>query len=457
MDNKQIDILEKLPVNEALIKLALPSIIAMLVNIVYNLADTFFIGQLNDPNQVAAISVAMPLMMIMTALGGIFGSGGASYLSRLIGKKDYDSANKTVSNVFFSSIIVSFIISIIMFIFATPILKISGASTNTIDYALSYVKIIITSNVITMINAVMNGLIRAEGATKKSMGGMLIGSVLNIILDPILILGFNMGVEGAAIATVIGKIASSIYYLTYYLKGKSTAVLSYKNFCFSKQIYIEVFKIGIPASLSQIIMSLSMGFMNNIASNYGDNFLAAMGINLRIISIAFMVLFGLAAGYQPLAGYSYGSKNYKRFFKSTKISMIYASVLAVFFTIIFAVFSKSIIYAFIKDAEVVKHGIKLIRANILVLPLMGIQIVMMSAFQALGKGIPSLILSLARQGIFLIPLLIILPKLFDINGLIYSQPIADFLAFILSCLLFSKLIKNLKHEEEKNKKEKIAA
>ncbi|MCM1991432.1 MATE family efflux transporter [Oceanirhabdus seepicola] len=447
MNENKLYLMEKEKPMKALLILSLPAVIAMLVNTVYNLTDTFFIGQLNDSSQVAAIAVTFPIFTLLSAVGIIFSTGGASLLSRVLGSKNYKKASKVAVITFVSCFTVSIVISIIVYIFLEPILMMCGTSEQTIGYALKYSQIIVGFNIFTLVNACFSGLLRAEGSTKESMNGLMIGTIANIIMDPIFIILLNWGVVGAAIATVIGKILSCIYYLSYYLRKKSIVDINLKDFSFDSKIYKEIFKIGIPASLSQFMMSLFMAFLNAVAVRFGDSVVAAEGIVMKIISVVFMILIGVSAGYQPLAGYNYGAENYNRFRIIIKKAIMLCSIISCISAVIFLLYSNSIIRIFIKDVDTVYYGSSILRYMSLSLPIIGAQIIMSITFQAAGKGLPTLILSLTRQGIFAIPLFILMPKLFGFTGFLLAQPISDILSFALTTIFFMVFLKNIKKDK----------
>jgi len=436
MNRERINTLENKSINKALIELAFPSIIGMLINAIYNMADTFFIGRLNDPSALGAVTIAFPIMMMVGSIGGMFGIGGGSYLSRLLGQKDYEKANVSNSTSFFTSLIVSIIVSVLMFIFVGPLLKMFGATDTIMPYALSYTKIIIIANSITMLNMTMNNLLRAEGAAKRSMYGFLIGSGINIILDPIFIFVFDLGVAGAAWATIIGKAVSFIYLFSFYAKKKSIAEISLRCFRPNRKIYGEIFKIGLPSFTRQMLASISMGMINSAAMVYGDSVIAGLGLTQRVFSIAFFIVFGFSTGFQPLAGYSWGANNISRFKETLKAGIKGASIIAILFFTVFLLGKNYIVSAFTDVVAVQDFSIRMMNAMLIALPFMGFQIIITTMFQSIGKGKPSMILSMARQGYFLIPLLLILPDLFGLNGIIYAQPIADILTLILTIFMF---------------------
>jgi len=439
MNKERIHILEKEPIPKAILKIALPSILSMIVQIVYNLTDTFFVGKLNDPNQVAAVTLAMPIFFFLMSLSGLFGNGGASYISRLLGQKDYETANKTSATAFYSCIILGIIITIIGTIFLPTIVKLSGASENTYGYSYSYLLVIFIGAIIVMLNFALSQLLRSEGCAKEAMIGMLIGTVVNIILDPIFIFVFKQGVTGAAIATIIGNFISVVYYIYFFLRKKTITSINFKYFTPTSKIYAEILKIGLPASLSTILMSLSNIVLNNIAASYNDIVVASYGVCMRVNSIVIMLFIGLAVGIQPLIGFNYGNHNITRIHKTLKISLIIAVSVALFFALLFLIFSKQFITLFINDTDVVKIGSKILFAQLIALPFIGVQIIHANFFQAIGKGMPSLILSVSRQGLIFLPTILILNSLFGLSGFIYAQTAADIITFVLSIILFKTI------------------
>lgn len=416
---------------------------AMLIQVIYNMTDTFFIGQLNNPNMVAAMSISMPIFMIIQAFGNVFAIGGASIISRLLGKGDKENASRAGSIAFWSAVTTCTIASLIGFIFIDNILMLAGASTNTIGFARSYLSIIIIGGPFMGMKMAMGGLLRSEGATKEAMIGMVLGSVLNIVLDPLFIFGLNMGVSGAALATTVGNIIGFIYFLTFYLRKQGVISVSPKNFSFNKTIYKAIFKIGIPASLGMILMSLGFALANVFASGFGDDVVAANGVVMRVFSIGVMLTMGLAHGCQPLMGYCYGAKKYERLMDTIKKAIVMGTIMCIVITLTFISFSETIIKVFINDETVISLGAQILRRNALALPFLGIQMVLMTMFQSLGKTIESLIVSVGRQGLFFVPSLIIFSSTWGYNGFILAQPFADIATTTLSLSLFILMRKKL--------------
>lgn len=435
-------------VPKAIMQLALPTVLGMLVQILYNLTDTFFVGKLNDPYQVAAVTITLPIFMMQMAISGIFGNGAASYISRLLGEKDYTGARATATISWFSTGFIAVFVSIIGFIFLPGILKASGASINTYSFASDYMKIIFAGSIISMLNFTTSQMVRAEGAAKVSLMGMLLGTGTNIILDPVFILLMHMGVKGAAIATVIGNGVALIYYISFYLSGKSLAKPALKFLTLKWNILKEVLKIGFPSSLSQFMMSVGNAISYSIAAGYGDNTVAAMGVAMRVFTIPIFIFIGLAIGVQPLIGYSYGAGNKLRLKHVLNTAIVYALILSGIFTLLFILFSKYTVIIFIKNAEVVAIGSRILRVYTFAIIFAAVQMQFGSALQAMGKGMASFILSISRMGLIYIPAIIILNKLFGFNGMIYALPITDVCTTILAFAFIYKILASVEHEHE---------
>jgi putative MATE family efflux protein len=298
-----IKLMETAPVGTAIIRLA---IAAMLAQAIYNMTDMFFIGQTGDPNMVAAVSLAFPLFMLSQALGNIFATGGSSYISRLLGAKKNDEARYTSSVSFYTALGIGFLLTFVLWIFKTPILRLIGASEGTFAYTNDYFSVVALFMSIAVAGTILSGQMRSEGATDKAMTLQLIGIVLNIILDPILILWCNMGTAGAAWATIVGQSASFVYGVYYFRSKKSKTILSIRLFDYkpNNMMLSQVLSVGIPAGLSNIIMSVSNILGNRIAASYGDFVVGGIGVQMRIASLYFMVIFALVQGYQPFAGFN---------------------------------------------------------------------------------------------------------------------------------------------------------
>lgn len=443
MEDKKIVLLRDEKVSKAILKLSIPMVMGMMIQVLYNLVDTYFIGMLNDPNQLAAANISLPVFMMLMAIAGIIGSGSSSYISRCIGNKDYEEANKTISIATGILIIMSIIVMIGGIFMSPGIARGLGANDATFDYTYKYVLIMFIGSIPVMCSYALGQLLRSEGNIMQSVIGLTLGTVVNIVLDPILIFVFKLEIGGAAIATVIGQMATLIYFTYAFLRGKTTLKINLKKFKYDKDIFKEIFTIGVPASLNQMLMGVATVIANNIAVEYGTLTVAGMGVAMKIMTIGTFVFMGFSAGCQPLVGYNYGCGNIPRVKEIIKKGIIITSIIGISLALIFGVFANSLIGFFASDAEVINKGAIILRALIISLPFVGGQMVSTTAAQSMGKVIVAFILSISRQGILYMPLLVVLNKLFGFSGFIYAQPITDAVMIIFSSiLLFRVMSKN---------------
>ena len=439
--------------------LAIPSMLGMLINVIYNLADTFFVGQTGDKNQVAAVSVAMPVFLFFLAVGNLFGVGGCAYISRSLGEGKKEKIKSISSFCIYIGIIVAAVLSAIFIVFKRPILYLVGASDFTIDFACDYMFWIALGGVFSVTSIVTCNLVRGEGAAKESMIGMVIGQVINIVLDPIFILapgnklfgitlpfGFNMGVKGAAIATVIGNIASVLYFIVYFMRGKSILSISPKRFSAKNGIVKGVVSVGLPASLNNLLMSLSNIVVNIFLAKYGDNAVAAMGVAMKANMLVVMLQIGLAQGIQPLVGYCYGAKNYQRMKKSIRFGMMCNVLIGASVTVFYLVCRRQVIGVFIDDEAVIEYGVKMITALMTPGTFLGIMFIINFAFQGMGKGAQSLVLAAGRQGLIFLPMMFIMNKVAGLEGIIWAQPVADAFCIVLAAVMFRATTKKIEKE-----------
>ncbi len=441
--NKKMELLGSSPISKALLAMGIPTMIGMMVNALYNLVDAYFVGGLGT-SQMGAISVVYPLGQVVVGLGLLFGNGAASYISRLLGNEKKVKANKVVSTALYSSIFVGVVIIICTIVFLNPILKLLGATESIMPYAVTYASIYIISCIFNVFNVTMNNIVTSEGSAKITMFALMAGAILNIVLDPIFIYVLNLGVAGAAIATAISQIISTLVYLCYIFSKKSIFRFSIKDCCFSKDIISEILKIGIPTLVFQLLTSLSISLINTQANEYGDSVIAAMGIVTRLISMGSLMVFGFIKGLQPIAGYSYGAKKYDRLHKAIKTSVLYSTIFCVIFGLSAATFSTAIISQFTADdMEMISIGEKALRANGFSFIPFGFHTVYSSLFLALGKGKEGFILGACRQGICFIPVILILPVILGINGILYAQPIADVISAIITVFMAINFHKKL--------------
>lgn len=441
--NTKMKLLGSAPIPKALLAMGLPTMIGMMINALYNLVDAYFVGGLGT-SEMGAISVSFPIGQVIVGLGLLFGNGAASYISRLLGRDEKEAANKAASTALFSSIFVGSIIIICAIIFLNPILKLLGATDSILPYALTYARIYVISSIFNVFNVTMNNIVTSEGAAKTTMYALMTGAVLNMILDPIFIYALDLGVSGAAIATAISQIISTSIYMYYIFSKKSVFSFSIKECCFSKVIMSEIFKIGIPTLIFQLLTSLSITLINIQAKEYGDSVIAGMGAVTRIISMGSLMVFGFLKGFQPIAGYSYGAKKYNRLHKAIKLSIIWSTIFCTIFGLIMVILSAPIISEFTKgDTKMIETGQKALIANGLSFILFGFNTVYSSLFLALGKAKEGFILGACRQGLCFAPVILFLPAIWGLNGILYAQPIADILTAIITVFMSLHLSKQL--------------
>lgn len=429
--------------------MAVPTMISMLVVVIYNMADTFFIGQTGDPMQVAAVSLATPVFMVFMALGNLFGIGGSSAISRALGEKKPDRARHISAFCCYGSLGLGVIVSVLLLVFMDAILTMIGASSNTSEFAKQYLTYISLGGPFIMFSTAFGNILRGEGAARQSMVGNLIGTVTNIILDPVLILFFGWNVVGAAIATVIGNMAASLFYLTYFLQKKSSLSIHPKDFQMGERIASSVCSIGIPASLNNILMSCANIVLNLALAGYGDTPVAAMGVAMKSNMLVVLLQIGLCTGIQPLIGYNYGSGNKKRLMQVFRFTGICAVIMGSALTIFMMIARRFLIQAFINDAEVIAYGIQMVIALQLSGPFIGILFLCINTIQGMGKAMPSLVLTVCRQGLIFIPAVFILNNLLGLDGVIYAQPAADYISIVIAVLLCLGIFKRMEHRNVK--------
>ncbi|MGY5265608.1 MATE family efflux transporter [Paraclostridium bifermentans] len=440
MEDKKIRLLRDEKVSKAILKLSIPMVMGMMIQVLYNLVDTYFIGMLNDANQLAAANISLPVFMMLMAIAGIVGSGSSSYISRCLGNKDYEEANKTISIATGILIIMSIIVMIAGMFMSPNIAKGLGANEATFNYTYKYIFIMFIGAIPVMCSYALGQLLRSEGNIMQSVIGLTLGTVVNIVLDPVFIFGLKMEITGAAIATIIGQTSTLLYFMYAFLKGKTTLKINLKKFKYDKNIFKEIFTIGVPASLNQMLMGVATVIVNNIAVGYGTLTVAGMGVAMKIMTIGTFVFMGFSAGCQPLVGYNYGCNNIPRVKEIIKKGIIITSIIGLSLALIFGVFANSLIGLFTSEPEVINKGAIILKALIISLPFVGGQMISTTSAQSMGKVVVAFILSISRQGLLYMPLLIILNKVFGFSGFIYAQPITDMIMLTFSAILLFKVM-----------------
>ncbi|MDD4112711.1 MAG: MATE family efflux transporter [Herbinix sp.] len=423
---------------ERIIKLifrfSIPAIIGMLVNALYNVVDRIYIGHGVGSLGIGGITVSFPIMLILMAFSMLIGVGANSLVAIRLGQDRKDEAEGIFNNAFVLLIASSLILTVLGFIFMEPFLKLMNTSNDILPYAMDYLNIILLGAVFQSVGMGMNNFIRSEGNPKIAMNTMLIGAIINIILDPIFIFVFNWGMKGAAIATIISQIVSALWVMLYFMRGKSflKLKLSYMKL---RLVYVsKILALGTAPFAMQIASSILNFIMNKGLSTYGgDIAVSGMGIVNSIVTLMIMPIFGINQGLQPIIGYNYGAKKFDRVKQAYHLGVLFATVIVVIGWIITRLFPEQLVYLFNnEDTELIAFGVKAIKRNLMFLPIIGFQIVTSNYFQAVGKSNLSALLGLSRQVLILIPCLIILPKFFGLDGLITAGPIADITSSVLT-------------------------
>ncbi len=432
-----------------LFKLSTPAIIAMLVSAIYNLVDTFFVGMLNDNGAMGAVSIAFPIFMVIVAVGQTMGVGSGAYISRLLGSKDIDQAKRVAVTSLITSAVVGLIITLTGLVFIDEILTLTGASGSLFAQSKEYLLYILMASVFTILNMNMNNLVRAEGNAMYSMIAISLGALVNVVLDPLLIFTFDMGVAGASLATAIAQGVSTLFLFTYYITGRSTVGLNLGAFTPKWSIYREILITGLPSFARQFLSSLALALVNVAVIPFGDAAVASIGIILRVTSLGTYVLFGIAQGFQPIVAYNFGAKQVERVKEAIKYAVILSSGFCLLLSGTFIVFARRIIGVFSSHPEVVEMGSRSLIIMIALFVANGFQIIITTLFQSLGHGKQAFILAVSRQGLFFAPAVLILPKIWGFYGVSYSLVIADILAFILTFGMYKKLQRDFRKARER--------
>lgn len=445
MENeKTLEAFNTMPVSQAVIKNAVPAMIAMLMVLVYNLADTLFIGQTHDAYQVAAVSLATPAFLMFMAVGTVFGVGGTSVISRALGEGKGQYAKKVCSFCMWACVFVGIAMTLLFLLFMDDILSLIGASDDTWDFARTYLTIVSCSGIFVLISNCFSNILRAEGQATRAMTGQIIGNLLNVVLDPVLILGFGWNIAGVAIATVIGNAAAAGYYIVYFLRGKSSLSIRIKDFSVKNRICSGVLAIGIPASLASLLMSISQMIMNGMMAGYGDMAIAGIGVAMKVTMITGMIAMGIGQGIQPLLGYCVGAKTWERYQEILRFSLWFAFFLGLFMTIFCYLFANQIVGAFLTDESAFDYAVRFARILLTTSTLFGVFYVLANALQAMGAGTASFIINLSRQGMIYIPALFVLRAALGIIGLVWAQPVADLLSIGLAAILYHVTFKKMR-------------
>ena len=435
--DRTIEIFRDAPVPKAVFINIIPSIISMIMVLVYNLADTFFIGQTKDAYMVAAVSLVTPLFLIFMAIGMLFGVGGTSLISRMLGEGKAEKAKHASAFCFWAGLGVGIVGMVFIWVAINPLCKMVGASADTMGYVKQYLMILSVGVPFLVVSNSFSNIIRAEGKANIAMMGIILGNVVNIVLDPIMILGLHWNVAGAALATVIGNVLSAAFYIYHFAAGKSILSIHPKNYMAREGIAKGIFAIGIPASFNSMLMSLSNIVVNNLMVAHGDMAVAGLGVAMKVNMIVVMLLIGVGTGLQPLLGYCFGARNRKRFVSVLKFSLVLVVILSAIMTVVCYMGAGPMVKAFLEAPDAYAYGMEFARTLIISGPVLGILFVFVNTIQAMGAALPSLILSISRQGLVYIPVLFVFNHVFgSARMLVMAQPVTDYMAVILSTILY---------------------
>ncbi len=454
------ELFERMPVPKALATLAIPTIISQLITMIYNLADTFYIGLANNPSMTAASSVAFTLVFMMNALPNLFGVGGGSLISRLMGEKRDGEAGGVASFSFYMTLICAAVYSALVLIFMDPLLGLLGATDGSIVFARQYAFwVVVIGAVPATLSMTMAQLLRSEGFAGKASFGLGFGGVLNIILDPVfmfIVLEPGNEVKGAAMATMISNIAVLVYFIINYILIKKQTVISLnpRKALLKSEHIKSVFAVGIPSALGSLLACLSNIVINNLASSYeylyGDVPVAAIGIAKKIDMLPMNVGFGLCQGMMPLVAYNFASGDHKRMRAIARAARNSSMIFAGFCILLFQLFAPYIAGVFNGHAETVEMSTKFLRILCLAVPFMLFNLQISFTFQAMGMGKESLILSSLRQGVVNIPLIFVMNSIFGLDGIVWTQLISDVITGVISYAVYRKSLKKLMSNAENN-------
>lgn len=442
-ENAENELMARMKVSKAVATMAIPSVISSLVTVVYNMADTFFVGQTGDPLQVAAVSLTNPIFILFMAFANMFGMGGSAVASMALGEQNQKRMKQVSAFITYASLAVGILFALVLVGFMQPILSIFGANEETYALARGYVFHISYGAPFIIWSVAASFVVRSEGASKEAMIGSMIGTIANIVLDPVLISGFHLGAAGAAVATTLGNILASLYYLWYFVKKSNNFSIGIRNFTCRYGIFSGICSCGLPTAIFSTLMSVSTIVLNQILVAYGNAPVAAIGIVFKANMFITFLQMGLANGVQPLLGYNFGSGDKKRFQDIAAYTKKCCIVIGILATLLFFVFRRQIIGLFIQDEEVIMYGVRMLIAYMLSGPVIGILFMNMNCMQSVGKAFWATILSVLRQGVLLIPLLFLLNALGGLTGVIYGQALTDYIAVILSVLMWRKCIVQL--------------
>lgn len=434
------------PVGKAVISLAIPTVISQLINVIYNMADTFFIGRMGDPNQVAAATLAMPTFIFLTAFANLFGVGGASMISRCLGAGKREKAKNTAAFCIWSAAIVSLCYGIVIVLLRNALLPILGADASTFGFCSKYIFWTVGVGAMpTVLSATLAHLVRSEGYSGKASFGVAFGGILNIVLDPIFIFVFDMQIAGAAIATMLSNVASTVYFLILIFRNRKISVISLspKHYTLRQHIPAEVVAVGLPSFIMTLMSTLSNLMLNKTISGYSNEAIAGMGIAKKIDLMAFAIAQGMTQGTLPLIGYNFSSGNRRRMIDALKVLLIDCLAISVAAFLLMFFGAGVITKCFINDKTTVEYGRIFLRIVAIACPTTALNFLAVTIFQATGKKAQPLLLSMLRKGTLDIPLMLLFNATVGLRGVAWSTPLADMIAMLVSAALVIPYLKKL--------------
>lgn len=454
MDNSKTELFESMPIPKAVVTLSVPSVISSLVMVIYSLADTFFVGMMNDPVQNAAVTLAAPLLLAFNAVNNLFGIGSSSMMSRALGRKDYDTVYRSSAFGFYASLICSLLFSLLYGVLQSPILVMLGANAETLQATADYLFwTVLLGSAPSILNVVLAYLVRAEGSSLHASIGTMCGCLLNIVLDPIFILpwGLNLGAAGAGCATCLSNTVACLYFfvLLFVKRGKTYVCIKPSMFRPSKQIVKGVCGVGIPASIQNLLNVTGMTILNNFTSAYGSDPVAAMGIAQRVNIVPFQIAMGFSQGIMPLISYNYSSGNIPRMRKTLTFTMKIALSFIFCMSAIYFFAADTVVNLFMENESIISYGSRFLRGFCLGLPFLCLDFIAVGVFQAVGMGMKSLVFAILRKIVLEIPALFILNWLFPLYGLAYAQFFAELILSLVAIFVLLRMFRDLKQQYER--------
>lgn len=450
-DRNKRALFENTPVPKAVMTLAVPTVLSSLVMVLYNLADTYFVGILNDSVQNAAVTLAAPLLLAFNAINNLFGVGSSSMMSRALGRKDYDTVYRSSAFGFYCSLFCGLLFSLLYTVLRNPVLTVLGADAQTVTATAAYLKWTVSCGAApAILNVVLAYLVRAEGSALHASLGTMSGCLLNIVLDPLFILpqGLNMGAAGAGCATFLSNCVACLYFfILLFVKRKSTYVcIRLKMFALKKSIILGIFSVGIPAAIQNLLNVTGMTILNNFASAFGAGAVAAMGIAQKVNMIPMQIAFGLSQGIMPLISYNYACKNTTRMKKTLTFSSSISLSFLVLIAVLYFLGAEKLIILFMKDEQIVAYGASFLRGFCLGLPFLCMDFLAVGVFQACGMGRKSLVFAILRKIVLEIPALYVLNHFFPLYGLAYAQFAAELILAIAAVITLVSMFKKLERQ-----------